>query len=67
VGAATPYFIAASALLMLAWTLWLFRQTGYRPKPFARSLVRHGVVMGSIYGVTLAATIGVAHIAGVSM
>jgi hypothetical protein len=67
VGAATPYFIGASLLLMLAWLLWPFRQTGYRPKLFARSLIRHGVVMGSIYGVTLAATMGVAYVAGVSM
>lgn len=28
VGAATPYFIGASLLLMLAWVLWLFGRRG---------------------------------------
>ena len=67
VDTATPYFIGASVLMMLAWVFWLFRRTGYQPKPFARSLVRHSVVMGSIYGVTLAATMAIASVAGVSM
>jgi len=67
VDAATPYFIAASIVLMAAWVFWLFRQTGYSLKPFARTMVRHGLVMGSIYGVTLAGTTLIGSAAGISM
>jgi hypothetical protein len=67
VGAATPYFIAASVLMMAVWAFWLLRQTGYQPKPFARSLVRNGITMGAIYGVTLGATMVIASTAGIKM
>lgn len=64
---ATPFFLGASLILMLGWVFWLFRQMDFKPRPFARILVRQAVVMGSIYAVVLGATIGIASIAGVSM
>lgn len=64
---ATPFFIGASLILMLGWIFWLFRQMDFKPRPFARTLVRQALVMGSIYAVVLGATIGIASIAGVSM
>lgn len=67
VGVATPYFIAASVLGMLAWAAWLFRGTGFRAGPFARIVARQGAVMGLIYGATLGVTVLIASSAGVSM
>lgn len=67
VGVATPYFIAASVIGMLAWAAWLFRGTGYQAGPFARILARQGAVMGVIYGATLGATMLVASTTGLSM
>jgi hypothetical protein len=64
---ATPFFIAASVILMLGWVLWLFRQMDFKFGAFARTLVRQAVVMGSIYAVVLGATMGIASVAGVSM
>ncbi len=65
VGTATPYFIGASVLLMLAWAFWLFRQSGFQVKPFARGFLRHGLVMGGIYGAVLGSTMLVAFAAGI--
>lgn len=67
VGVATPYFIAASVIGMLAWAAWLFRGTGYQAGPFARIVARQGAVMGVIYGATLGATMLLASASGVSM
>ena len=64
---ATPFFIAASLILMLCWVLWLFRRMNFKVGPFARTLARQAVVMGSIYGIVLGATMGIASVAGVSM
>ena len=64
---ATPYFIGASVLLMLAWAVWLFRRTRYQVKPFTRMMARHGAVMAGIYAVTLGATMALASVAGISM
>src|SRR5574341_856997 len=60
VGVATPYFIAASVVGMLAWAAWLLRGTDYKVGPFARVLARQGAVMGVIYGATLGATMLIA-------
>lgn len=65
--AATPYFIGASVVLMLAWIGWLFRRSGFQIKPFTRTLVRHGIVMGVIYAAVLGATMGIASATGVKM
>ena len=65
VSTATPYFIGASVVLMLAWALWLFRRTGYRTRSFARMMIRHGAVMAGIYAVTLGATMALASVAGI--
>ena len=65
VDAGTPYFVGGSALMMLAWLGWMIRQTGFKPKVLAQTLIRHGVVMGSIYGVTLAAAMSLAAIIGI--
>lgn len=67
VGAATPYLIGASVLMMLAWAAWLFRRTGFQAGPFARIVVRHGLVMGGIYALVLVGTTLVASAAGISM
>jgi len=64
---ATPFFIAASLILMLGWVLWLFRRINFNVGPFARTLAQQAVVMGSIYAVVLGATMGIASVAGVSM
>ncbi len=67
VDTATPFFIGAIIVMMLAWVFWLFRQAAFQVKPFARNLVRQGVVMGGIYAVVLGATMGIGSVAGVSM
>ena len=64
---ATPYFIGASIVLMLAWAFWMFRQAGFHPGRFAPVIVRHGAVMVVIYGVTLGATMLIASAAGLQM
>ena len=64
---ATPFFIAASLILMLGWVLWLFRRINFKVGPFARTLAQQAVVMGSIYAVVLGATMGISSLAGVSM
>jgi hypothetical protein len=64
---ATPFFIAASMVLMLGWVLWLFRQLNFKFGPFTRTLARQAVVMGGIYAVVLGATMGIASVAGISM
>lgn len=64
---ATPYFIAASVLGMLAWAAWLFQKTGRRTGPLVRVLTRQGAVMAIIYGVTLGGTMLIASSAGISM
>ncbi len=64
---ATPFFIGASVILMLAWAFWLFRQLEFKVTPFARTLARQAVVMGGIYAVVLGATMGIASVAGISM
>ena len=58
VDASTPYFIGVSVAMMLAWLAWIVRRTGFKPKSLAQNLIRHGLVMGVIYGVTLAAAMG---------
>ncbi len=65
VDVATPYFIGASLLLMLAWAVWMFRRAGFSPGAFAPLMARHGVVMVGIYGVTLGATMLIASAAGI--
>ncbi len=67
VDSATPYFIGASIVLMLAWAFYLFRQVGFNPGQFAPVVARHGVVMVGIYGVTLGTTMLIASAAGLSM
>ena len=64
---ATPFFTAASLILMLGWVLWLFRRMNFKVGPFARTLARQAVVMGSIYAIVLGGTMGIASLAGVSM
>ena len=65
VAVSTPYFVGISIVMMLAWAFWLFRRMGFDVKLFARTIVRHGTVMGVIYGVTLAATMGLAAAVGI--
>ena len=67
VDSATPYFIGASIVLMLAWAFWMFRQVGFSPGQFAPVIVRHGVVMVAIYAATLGTTMLIASAAGLSM
>ena len=64
VDSATPYFIGASIVLMLAWAFWMFRGVGFNLGQFAPVIARHGVVMVGIYGVTLGATMLIASAAG---
>ena len=64
VDSATPYFIGASIVLMLAWAFWMFRRVGFNLGQFAPVIARHGVVMVGIYGVTLGATMLIASAAG---
>ncbi len=66
-GVATPYFIGGSVLMMLAWAFWLVRRIGYQARPFARMAMRHGLVMGAIYGLVLGGTTLLASAAGISM
>lgn len=67
IGMTTPYLIGASVLMMLAWAGWLFRRTGYQAKPFAQMLVRHGLVMGAVYGLVLVSATLIASAAGIPM
>ena len=64
VDSATPYFIGASIVLMLAWAFWMFRGVGFNLGQLAPVIARHGVVMVGIYGVTLGATMLIASAAG---
>jgi hypothetical protein len=66
-GVATPYFIGGSIFLMAGWLFWMARRVNFRPAVMGRTLVRQAVVMGSIYAVVLAASVGIASVAGVSM
>ena len=64
---ATPFFIAASLILMLCWVLWLYRRMNFKVGPLSTTLAWQAVVMGSIYAVVLGATMGISSLAGVSM
>ena len=42
------------------------RQVNFRPAALGRTVARHAIVMGGIYAMVLAASMGIASIAGVS-
>jgi hypothetical protein len=67
IGVATPYFIGASIILMAAWLFWMARRVNFKMRTLAPVLVRHGALMGVIYGVVLLASISLAGLTGVSM
>lgn len=66
VGGATPYFIGVSIVLMGGWLFWMARQVNFRPAALGRTVARHAIVMGGIYAVVLAASMGIASVADVS-
>lgn len=56
-GAFAPFFVGVSVVLMLAGLVWMAWRAGFRRKALAGTVIRRGVVMGGVYGVTLAAAL----------
>lgn len=49
-----PYFVAASVVALLLGLAWMARRSGFKLRTLGQMALRQGLIMGIIYGATVA-------------